>query len=153
MDSATHFSIQAKISNKTADVPSSILRTALPALSFASDRRGVDGVRWFHDNSSRALPNLKEFSVHMTFGFSDGRRNFRKTLFRLPRSFCFAQVTTASIEWQDLVPRLRIDDWGEIPLRRWGLCDRLHSNNQISLPEVLFSSSSSSRRPLWFWFV
>ena len=65
--------------NSTADVPSFIQRTALPAIPFVSDRWCVN-VQWFQDKSSLAFPSSKELSAKMTFGFSDGSRNFRKLL-------------------------------------------------------------------------
>ena len=56
-----------------------ILRTALSAILFVSDRWSVD-VQWFHDTSSQDLPNYNELSQEMTFGLSDGSWNFRKLL-------------------------------------------------------------------------
>ena len=61
--------------NSAARVPSLTLRTALSAIPFVSERWGVH-VQWFHDNSSQDLPNSKELSVWMTFGFLVGSRNF-----------------------------------------------------------------------------
>ena len=46
----------------TAEVPSLILRAALSAMPFVSERWGVD-VQWSQDRSSLALPNSKELSV------------------------------------------------------------------------------------------
>ena len=53
----------------------SLCATALSAIPFVSDLCGVD-VQWFQDNSSQDLPNSKELSVPMTFGFLVGSRNF-----------------------------------------------------------------------------
>ena len=53
--------------NSSAEVPSFILRTALSAMPFVSDRRSVE-VRWFHGRSSQDLPNSSDLSVYMTFG-------------------------------------------------------------------------------------
>ena len=47
------------------------LITAFSAMPFVSDRWGAE-VRCFHDKSSQDLPNSTEFSLYMTFGFSDG---------------------------------------------------------------------------------
>ena len=44
--------------NNIADVPSFILRAALFAIPFVSERWGVD-VQWFHERSSQALPNFQ----------------------------------------------------------------------------------------------
>ena len=44
----------------------------------------------------------------MTFGFSDGSRNFLKLFFPSPEKFLFCTDEIESIEWQELVPRLRI---------------------------------------------
>ena len=49
-------------SNNTADVPSFILRTALSAIPFVSDRWSVE-VRWYHERSSQDLPNSNELSM------------------------------------------------------------------------------------------
>ena len=57
-----------------------ILRTALSAMPFISDRWSVE-VRWYHDQSSQDLPNSNELSVSITFGFSDDSINFRNLLF------------------------------------------------------------------------
>ena len=48
--------------DRTAEVPSFTLRTALSAIPFVSDLCGVD-VQWFQDNSSQDMPNSKEMSV------------------------------------------------------------------------------------------
>ena len=48
--------------NSTADVFSLILRAALSASPFVSERCGVN-VHWFHERSSHALPNSRELSV------------------------------------------------------------------------------------------
>ena len=61
METDHHLSSSPDCSN-TADVPSFILRTALSAIPFVSDRWGVE-VPWFHDNSSHAPPNSIELSV------------------------------------------------------------------------------------------
>ena len=44
----------------------------------------------------------------MTFGFSDGSRNYRKLLSVSGEVFGFHTRVIASIEWLNLVPRLRI---------------------------------------------
>ena len=75
MESAHQLSFRPDCNN-TAEVPSFALRTALSAIPFVSDLFGVD-VQWFQERSSQAFPNSKELSVLMTFGFSDGWRNFR----------------------------------------------------------------------------
>ena len=61
--------------NSSAEVPSFILRTALSAMPFVSDRCGAH-VQGFHDNSSQDLPDVTDLSAKMTFGFSHGSRNF-----------------------------------------------------------------------------
>ena len=62
IESAHHFSSKPDC-NSTADVPFFfILRTALSAIPFVSDRWGVE-VRWFHDRPSHDLPNSNELSV------------------------------------------------------------------------------------------
>ena len=81
-----HFSSKPDC-NWTADVPSSILRQALP---FVSDRWRVE-VRWLHVNSSDGFPNSNELHMYITFGFSDNSRNCRKP-WRFPRSLCCALV-------------------------------------------------------------
>ena len=58
---ATPFFIQAWL-QQYFRVPSSILRTALSAIPFVSERWGVD-VQWCQDRSSQALPNSGELSV------------------------------------------------------------------------------------------
>ena len=50
----------------------------------------------------------------MTFGFSDGSRNFRKLFFPSHEKFLFSTDKIESIEWLDLEPRLRIGDCFEI---------------------------------------
>ena len=67
------------------------LRTALSAIPFVSDLCGVD-VQWFQERSSQALPNSDELSVYMTFGFSDGSRNFLKLFSVSWEVICFAQI-------------------------------------------------------------
>ena len=61
MESAHHFSSRPDCNN-TADVPSSILRTALSAIPFVPDVCRVD-VRWLQDNSSQDLPDAKELPI------------------------------------------------------------------------------------------
>ena len=51
--------------------------------------------------------------MYLTPGFCDGSRNFFE-LFAVPAKFLFYSDKTESIEWQDLVPRQRIDDCLEI---------------------------------------
>ena len=62
---------------------------------------------------SQDFPNSQELSVLMTFGFSDGSRNFRKSL-PFPEEFPFCTDKVDSVEWLDLVQRLSIDDCYEI---------------------------------------
>ena len=76
MESAHHFSSRPDC-NRTADVPSFTLRTAVSAIPLVSDLCGVD-VQWFQVNSSQDLPNSKELSVSMTFGFLVDSKNFCK---------------------------------------------------------------------------
>ena len=78
MESAHQFSSRPACKN-TADVPSSILRTALSAIPFVSERWGVD-VQWFHERSSQAFPNSQELSVEVIFGFLVSYKNFSKLL-------------------------------------------------------------------------
>ena len=52
-------------------------------------------------------------------------RKTSATPFRLLGSFCFYTDTTGSIEWLNLVPRLRIRDCFEIRIIHWELCDLL----------------------------
>ena len=49
----------------------------------------------------------------MTFGISDGSRKFRKLL-PSPEKFEFNTGMIVSIEWPNIVPRLRICDFYEI---------------------------------------
>ena len=110
--------------NNTTEVPSSNLRTALSAIPLVSDRCGVD-VQWFQERSSQALPNSKELSVKMTFGFLSGSRNFRKLLW-VSCEILFLNGH-GSIEQLDPAPRLRIDDRFETRNCRLGLCGLIKS--------------------------
>ena len=74
MESANHFASRPDCNN-TAEVPSFTLRTALSAIPFVFDLRGVD-VQLFQDSSSQDWPNSRELSVLMTFGLLLGSRNF-----------------------------------------------------------------------------
>ena len=56
MESAHFFSSRPDCNN-TADVPSSVLRTALSAIPFVSDLCGVD-VQWFQERSSQAFQGI-----------------------------------------------------------------------------------------------
>ena len=71
--------------------PSLILRTALSAIPLVSDLSGVDE-EWFQDNSSHDLPNSRELSVSMTFGFLVGSKNFCKLFCVSWEVFCFTWV-------------------------------------------------------------
>ena len=117
MESAHHFSSRPDCIG-TAEVLSFILRTALSAIPFVSDRWGVE-VRWVHDRSSKDLPNFNDLSVWMTFGFSDGSKNFRALFFRVLRNFVLhgydwihwaaKSCTTIEYRWLrlDSLPSLR----------------------------------------------
>ena len=117
MESAHHFSSRPDCNN-TADVPSSFQRTALSAFPFVSNLCGVDGP-WFNVNSSQTLPNSKELSVQMTFGFLVGSMNFCKLfcvsweVFVLHGQDCIHWVpkscTTTAYRWlcRDSHPSLR----------------------------------------------
>ena len=80
MESAHQFSSNPDC-NKVADVP-------FFSFPFVPERWGVD-VQWYHDKSSQALPNSRELSVKMTFGFLDGSKN----LYKLPRISCEVLVS------------------------------------------------------------
>ena len=66
MESAHHFSSKPDC-NRTAEVRSFTLRTALSANPFVSDRWGVE-VRWVQDTSSQDLPDSNELSVYEMIG-------------------------------------------------------------------------------------
>ena len=146
-----HFSSNPDCSN-TAEVPSFTLRTALSAMPFVSDRRGVE-VRWFHDRSSEDLPNFKEMSVWITFGLCDGSRNFLWTLFVSCEVFFFCTDKIESIEWQDLELRQRTRDSSVIHLPRGGLCDPSLSSHQTFLLEVELRQCVFCKKPLSYWFA
>ena len=97
MESAHQLSFRPDCNN-TAEVLSFTLRTALSAIPFVSDLCGIH-VQWFQERSSQALPNSKELSVYMTFGFLSGSKNFDKPSCFL-RSFCFARY-----DWIDWVAK------------------------------------------------
>ena len=83
----------------------------------------------------------------MTFGFSVGSRNFHKLFPSLGKfSCCMGKIE--SIEWQDLVPRLRIGDCFEIHFLRLGLCDLLLSSHQTFLLVVELRQCVSCTEPL-----
>ena len=86
----------------TADVLS--LRTAHFSNTIRLGSMECVEVRWFHDRSSRDLPNSEELSVYMTLAFSMARETFVNP-FLSPRKFFFYTDKIESIEWQDLVPR------------------------------------------------
>ena len=90
MESAHQLSIEPDCNN-TAEVPSFTLRTALSAIPFVSDPCGVD-VQWLQERSSQALPNSKELSVYLTFGFLSGSKIFCKLLWVSWENFCFARI-------------------------------------------------------------
>ena len=141
IESAHHFSSKPDC-NSTAEVPSLILRIALSVIPFCLGSKGVD-VQWFHDNSSQDLQNSKELSAWMTFGYSDGSRNFRKLPSISWEKFWFCTDQIESIECLNLVPRLRIGDCVEIHLLHWGLCDLMLSSHQSFLHEVLHHHRAS----------
>ena len=107
--------------SRTADVPSLSLRTAISALSFVSDLCGVD-VHWFQDNSSQELPNSKELSVSMTFGFLVGSRNFMKLFW---------------VFWEDFV------------LHGWDCSHWVAKSCTTTACQWLFRDSFCSLRTLW----
>ena len=69
-----------------------------------------------------------------------------------PEKILFHTGMILSIEWLDLVPRLRIGDCFEIHLPRWGLCDLLLSSHQKILLEVLLRQCVFCKEPLLSWF-
>ena len=101
--------------NNTADISSFFRRAVHSAIPFVSDRWSVL-VWWSHDNSSQYLPNSNKLSVWITFGFCDGKRNFRK-FFSVP-----CEVLVCHGLWRELVPRQRIGDCSEIHILRKGFC-------------------------------
>ena len=87
----------------------------------------------------------------MTFGFSDGPRNFRKHFsVSCEVFFCFDTDRTGSIKRQDLEPRQRICDCFLIHTPQSGLCDQLLSNHQTSLLVVELRQCVSCNEPLLF---
>ena len=94
------------IGANTAEVPSFTRLAALSAMSFVSDRWGVE-FRWFHDTSSQDLPNSNELSVLNDYWLLWRFEKLLQTLCRLLRSFCFCTDRIESIEWQDLEQRQR----------------------------------------------
>ena len=140
MESVHHFSSKLDC-NSTTEVPSLILRTALSAIPFVS-RRGVD-VQWFKDNSPQALPNSKELSEKWLLAFLTDRETFVNT-FPSPEKFWFYRGVIVSIEWLNLVPRLRVGDCFEIHLPRWGLC---HQVTEFFWPKCCIASAHPARSP------
>ena len=117
------------------------------AVPFVLERWGVN-VQWFQDNSSQALPNSKEVRVRMTCGLSVGLRNFRKLDSVSWEVFLFCTDKIESIEWQDLVPRLRIGACFEIHILHKEMCDLLLSSHQTSLLEALDCQCVFCKKPL-----
>ena len=149
IESAQHFSPKPD-RNNTTYIVSFILRTALAAMPFVSDRWCVE-IRWFHDKSS-------VFSKFQQIVFVHGFRLFR----RLGKSFVnffpslekFSFCMEDWIQWvTNLVPRLRIGDFFEVHHPHWGLFDLLVSSHQISLLEVLNHLFAFCKEPLYFWFA
>ena len=78
--------------------------------------------------------------------FLTARETFLNS-FPSPEKFWLCTDKTESIEWLDLVPRLRIDDCFEIHLPHCGLCDLLSSSHQTFCSRYCFASASSARSP------
>ena len=156
MESA-HHSLSRPDRNNTADVPSFTLHTALSAIPFVSDLCGVD-VQWFQERSSQDLPNSKELSVYMTWGFLFGSKNFCKLLCVSWEVFVLhgydwihwvaKSCTTTAYRWYCVIHFLH-----------WELCDPQLLNHQnflfwarlyqhVFCKKPLFCSSSSRYRSL-----
>ena len=73
--------------------------------------------------------------------------------FPAPEKFLFCTDKMESIEWPDLVPRLRIGDCFEIHLLHWGLCDLLYSSHQTFLLEVLLRQCAFCKELLSSWLA
>ena len=73
--------------------------------------------------------------------------------FPSPEKFLFCTDKIESIEWLDLVPRLRIGDCFEIHFLHRGLCDLLLSSHQTFLLEVLLRQCVVCKEPLSSWFA
>ena len=63
-------------------------------------------------------------------------------------SFCMDQIVT--IEWPNIVPRLRIGDCCEIDILHWELCD-IHGSWRPHL--AVFFTRVNGSRPWWFLFL
>ena len=89
----------------------------------------------------------------MTFGFSDGSRNFLKLFSVSWEVFVLHGKKIEPIEWLDLVPRLRQSDCFEIHFPQSRLCDLLLSSHQTFLLEALLRQCGFNKEPLSSWFA
>ena len=87
----------------------------------------------------------------MTFAFPTARE-ISVNSFPFPEKFPFCTDWIESIEWPNLVPRLRVGDCFEIHLPHCGLCDLMLSSHQTLLPEVLLRQLVFCKEPLSSWF-
>ena len=75
--------------NNTAKIPCFTLCTALSAIPFVSDLRGVDVQRF---QSSQTWSNFEELSLSVTFDFLSDSKNFWKLLCNSCEVFVFARI-------------------------------------------------------------
>ena len=82
---------------------------------------------------------------------SSSARETVENSFPSPEKFSVCTDMIVSIEWQNLVPRLRICDCFEILHLHCDLCDLLLSRHRNCRPEVLHRQCASCQEPLQSW--
>ena len=151
MESDHQFSFRPDC-NSTEEVPS--FSAPVSAIPFVSGLCGVD-VQWFQGRSSQDLPNPKELSVWMTFGFLVGSRNFILGSSGTPEKFLFCTGRIVTTVLPTLVPPRHVDECCVIHFLHWEFCNPQYLNHQnVPLWPRLFqhvfckksSSFSSSSR-------
>ena len=117
-------------------------------MPFVSGWSGVD-VRWYHDRSSQDFSKLQWCVCVNNVWLVWRLEKFSKTLVRLLWSLCFARIGfNWFIDWQDLIPRLRIRNCFEMHFPHWGLSGMSLSSHQNFLPRYCFEMSPSEKDPL-----
>ena len=150
MESAHHFSSRPDCNN-TAGVPSFTLRTALSAIPFVSDLRGVD-VQWFQETSSQAFAKFQGIVSLNDFRLSIRLQELLQApSFVFPEKFLFLHgyawihwvaksCTTTAYRWlfRDWQPSLRTLWSAVIKSPKF-----LH---EVRLCQYVFCTG-----PFWFW--
>ena len=143
------FFILSWLRNNAAEVPSSVLRTALSTIP--SSR--IDEVLKF-DDSMMIVHRIRQTPVNCQYksllAFLTARETFLNSS-PSPANLCSCTDKIVSTVLPILGPRQRTGDCAEIHILPWRLGDQLLANHQTSLLEVLLRQCVFCKGPLSSW--